>query len=82
MSGSHYRYEALRWPLESFEDVEPGNSCAKAPTCVMADLLLKGWAYTPCVYTDDPAYNDLGGCESHGACAYRFLPLITSISCR
>lgn len=76
MSGSHYRYESLRWPLEGFEDVEPGNPYAKAPTCVMADFRLRGWAFPPCVYTDDPAYDDQGGCDEYGACAYRFLAII------
>lgn len=75
MSGAHRRHAALRWPLDGFEDVEPGNPYAKAPTCVMADLRRRGWAYPPCVYTDDPAYDDAGDCLSNG-CAYRFLPVI------
>lgn len=78
MSGIHYRYAFLRWPLEGSEYVEPGNPYAKAPSCVMADLQRRGWAYPPCVYTDDPVYDDAGDCLKNG-CSYKFLDMLLKI---
>lgn len=50
---------------------------SKAQVCIDADLKGWGWAYPPCVYTDDPTHDCPrdGGCLRSG-CAYRLLPLI------
>ena len=75
MSGRHRTYEALRWPLADTAGCLHYGS--KAQVCIDADLKGLGWAYPPCVYTDDPLHDCPcdGGCLRSG-CAYRFLPLV------
>lgn len=73
MSRRHRKFEALRWPLADAAGCLRFGS--KARVCIDADLKGRGWAYPPCVYTDDPLHDcPRDGDCLRGGCAYRFLP--------
>lgn len=78
MSGAHRACEGIRWPFAHADYIEPGRNGGKAGACVMADLRRTGGdAMPPCVYTDDPAYDEPdGACSRRGSCAYALMGVI------
>ncbi len=86
MSGMHDRFKVLRWPLTDETAIEPERAdCSKGRSCVKWDLNRRGWAYPPCVYTDNPEYEAFGNfngddrwedCLYFKKCAYAFVPVI------
>ncbi len=86
MSGKHDRFKVLRWPLSDETAIEPKRAeCSKGRICVAMDLERRGWAYPPCVYTDNPEYSAFGNfngddrredCLYFGTCAYAFVSAI------